>query len=209
MNSLITNIMDDREIVQSIFNDATKDRFIMIIDIPSMLKDPRNPCKNIIKRNSYKLATTITGTVFPKIVVPQTNIQYAGSQMMVSSHTRAPYDTQVFSFNVINNWENYLVMQQWLNLLHNEVDGSWNTDEMSDLVGDQVLDKDAIKYFSTFTVYIVDEMGKPVLKGTYTNAFPVGLSEISLKYEDSDEIRIDVEFGFSQFQLTSAFELDE
>ena len=67
--------MDDREIVQSIFNDATKDRFIMIIDIPSMLKDPRNPCKNIIKRNFYKLATTITGTVFPKIVVPQTNIQ--------------------------------------------------------------------------------------------------------------------------------------
>jgi hypothetical protein len=53
-------------------------------------------------------------------------------------------------------------------------------------------------YSSDMTVYALDEYEQPIIKWTYTYAFPTNLSDINFSERDTKQIECSFTFQFSQ-----------
>ena len=93
-------------------------------------------------------------------------------------------------FNVDNEYKNYWVVYQWLNLLHDQIEGQYNVQ------GDKSLP--LTDYQTDLTVYGKDEFNNNRIKFTYTRAFPTIIDPISYNYQASEEISSGFTFVYSQ-----------
>lgn len=182
-------------IVQSHLNKSKQDKFILIMSIPEILKKYNSSDLTARSRqlvNQDSLQFSIFGAVTPRISVPTLNAPYAGQGYKVSSHSRQPYDDVTVNFTIDNKFNNYWVINKWLNLLNDEKESHYNS-------GSSSLKLPPIDYQSTFTVYALDEFDVKTVKFTYTKAFPTSLSEIAYNYRIANDIESNFMFSFSQF----------
>ena len=104
---------------QSVLNKSRADKFLLVFDIPPILKEFNTKFKqdntSII---SDSVQFSIFGTAVPEITVPAVENRYAGNTLYVSSHSKNSYPPVSVKFNVDNEYKNYWVIYQWLNLLH-------------------------------------------------------------------------------------------
>jgi|TARA_R110002020_G_scaffold260513_1_gene474749 hypothetical protein len=184
---------------QSMLNKSRADKFLLVFDIPPILKtfnsnwveEPDN--QSII---SDTVQFSIFGTTVPEITVAAVDNRYAGSTYYVSSHSKNPYPPVSVKFNVDNEYKNYWVMYQWLNLLHNEKSGIYNAREIDALGGGVSLPLD--QYQTNLTVYGKDEFNNNRIKFTYTKAFPTTIETIEYNYQAANEISSGFTFVYSQ-----------
>jgi len=184
---------------QSMLNKSRADKFLLVFDIPPILKtfnsnwveEPDN--QSII---SDTVQFSIFGTTVPEITVAAVDNRYAGSTYYVSSHSKNPYPPVSVKFNVDNEYKNYWVMYQWLNLLHNEKSGVYNAREIDALGGGVSLPLD--QYQTNLTVYGKDEFNNNRIKFTYTKAFPTTIETIEYNYQAANEISSGFTFVYSQ-----------
>ena len=184
---------------QSMLNKSRADKFLLVFDIPPILKtfnsnwveEPNN--QSII---SDTVQFSIFGTTVPEITVAAVDNRYAGSTYYVSSHSKNPYPPVSVKFNVDNEYKNYWVMYQWLNLLHNEKSGVYNAREIDALGGGVSLPLD--QYQTNLTVYGKDEFNNNRIKFTYTKAFPTTIETIEYNYQAANEISSGFTFVYSQ-----------
>ena len=94
-------------------------------------------------------------------------------------------------FNVDNEYRNYWVLYQWLNLLHSEYEGRYNERELPS-------DPSFSEYQTDLTVFGKDEFNNNKIKFTYTKAFPTTLEAITYNYQVADEIKSGFTFVYSQ-----------
>ena len=162
---------------QSMLNKSRSDKFLLVFDIPPILKEFN---KKLSQSNttiiSDSVQFSIFGTTVPEITVPAVENRYAGNTLYVSSHGKNPYPPVSVNFNVDNEYKNYWVMYQWLNLLHDQHEGRYNAREINEN----------------------DPNFNNRIKFTYTKAFPTTVEAITYNYQTPDEISAGFTFVYSQ-----------
>ena len=221
--------MSDNNIMnQSILNKARKDKFLLVLDIPKILKDINSNTRSNNLVNLDKLQFSVYGTMVPKISVPSEALNEYGQSYNVTSMSRPNYQPVSVSFNIDNNFENYWVLWKWLEVLNNPQKGGMphhfaefeqGAEKPMDEVRDMILNKsknqphnikykhikmlnDYTDYQTTITVFGLREYNEKIVKFNYSNAFIVGLGELKYDYKDPAEIECNFEFAFNQLDVT-------
>ena len=180
---------------QSVLNKSRADKFLLVFDIPPILREFNTKFKqsntSII---SDSVQFSIFGTAVPEITVPAVENRYAGNTLYVSSHSKNSYPPVSVKFNVDNEYKNYWVIYQWLNLLHDQYEGKYNAREINAADPDENF-KD---YQANLTIYGKDEFNNNRIKFTYTKAFPTTVDKIDYNYQTADEITSGFTFVYSQ-----------
>ena len=184
---------------QALLNKSRLDKFIMVIDLPDLLK----PIARKFERNNQSvqldtLQFAIYGTVVPQIQVPAIPVNYSGSAMHISSQVHPAYPPITVNFTVDNQFNNYWVIYTWLNALRNYNDGTYATSihDLPKASGNMLL-KD---YATDMTVFGLDEYNNEIVKWTYKRAFPISLGEISFNNRTASEIDTTLQFAFAEIE---------
>jgi hypothetical protein len=193
---------------QSQFNKSRLDKFLLVLNLPPILKDISNDYLGSRKNTGVienSLQFSVYGTVVPAIQVPEESLYYAGQSMKISKHTRPVYENVTVNFTIDNEYNNYWILYKWLDLMNDEKISTFN--------GKEIFDKPNISpkekrnpntltptdlYQTNITLYAKDEFDKNKVKFVFTKAFPVNLGGISFNYRESGEIETTLEFAFSQ-----------
>ena len=187
--------MATNKLKQSVLNKSRADKFLLIFDIPPILKNMEKPWISDTSNNHIitdSVQFSIFGTAVPEITVPAVEVRNVGSTLYVSSHSKNSYPPVTVDFKIDNEYRNYWVIYQWLNLLHSQYEGRYNerefpTDDLN--FGD---------YQTNLTIYGKDEFNNNKIKFTYTKAFPTTLEAITYNYQTPDEIQSGFTFVYSQ-----------
>ncbi|MCG7853863.1 MAG: hypothetical protein MIO92_15185 [Methanosarcinaceae archaeon] len=167
----------------------------MVLDIPPILKERQtqyNRNNNTIIPDSLQFS--VYGSVVPELTVKAVETRFAGSNLFVSSHSRDSYPPVNIKFAVDSQYNNYWVIYQWLNLLHDEKTGVYNQRQT-------IIDGNFNDYFVNMTIYGLDEYKNKKIKFTYTKAFPTSLDELVYNEQDTGEMELISGFSFVFSQL--------
>jgi hypothetical protein len=188
--------MSDNIYQQSILNKSRSDKFKLVFQLPSALKSINtqdNRGSSQIIQDSLQFS--IYGTIVPAVTVPALEIRYGGSTLYNSSHSKNPYPPVTVNFTIDNEYNNYWVIYKWLDLLHNQYDGIFDSDD--------IIQDDKFKAYQTdLTIYGVDEYNKEKIKFIYTKAFPTEIGGINFNYREGGEIESSFTFVYSQLHTT-------
>lgn len=185
--------MSNLSIFQSSFNKQRKDKFIMVFDLPKILK----PEKSILERGNNKVMPdtvqySLYGTVIPSLNIPSTNVPYAGQVPKVTTFNRPAFENMTVNFTVDNLFNNYWVLYRWLNCFNDGKKGLYKTPIPSKgLMPD---------YQTTITVYGRDEYNKNVIKFNFYHCFPVSLGGIGYSDRDASEMESSFQYAYHQFE---------
>jgi len=183
---------------QSYLNKAQQDKFLLVFDVPPILKGISAPYvrdNNHIDPNSVQFS--IFGSIIPEITVKGVETRYAGSTLYVSSHSRDSYPPVNVKFTVDSMYNNYWTIYSWLNLLHDDTNGTYNAKGLE-------VDKNFNDYMTNLTIYGLDEFKKKRIKFDYIKCFPISLDTLTYdqKGEEGQEIESGFTFVFSQLHTT-------
>ena len=190
---------------QSQLNKSRLDKFLLVLDIPPILrgldiKDVGTRSNQLLSKNSLQFS--VFGSVIPTIIVPEVEAGFSGGTYKLSSNSRPPYDNVKVSFTIDNKFNNYWVINKWLNVLSDAKYVVYNAADAMPQPGgyDKLPPKlQPQSYQTDFTIYGKDEFDNNVIKFTYTKAFPVSVGSIDYNYRVAGEIETTFEFAFSQF----------
>jgi len=186
-------------IQQSILNKSRKDKFILVLTLPNILKTVNNPSQSARASqylNQNSLQYSIFGTIVPNIAVPDVEVPFAGQVPKVTSYSRPAYPNITVGFTVDNGFNNWWVLWYWLDLINNSTESYYNANNLAD----PSTIKTVNGYQTIMTVYGLDEYNNPTIQFDYTNAFITGLGEINYDYKVPDQIESSFTFAFSQLK---------
>lgn len=136
---------DEEKMYQSVLNKARKDKFLLVLDLPKVLKSINSNTRSNDLVNLDKLQFSVYGSPVPNISVPEQSVNTYGQTYNVTGMTRPKYDPISVGFTVDNNYDNYWVLWKWLSIL-NDPKKSGMTEhftkfkELNDTVADNVRD---------------------------------------------------------------------
>ena len=177
---------------QSYLNKSRKDKFLLVFSLPdAMKKIDSKTARTSFNVNQDAMQFSVFGAVVPEIVVPAIQIGYGGSNLYNSSHARDPYPPVTVDFTIDNGFNNYWTMYKWLDLMHDDQEGLYDTDDLS---------KDELfkSYQADITLYGLDEYDNKRIEWKYTKAFPTNLGSIDYSYRDESEAVSSMTFVYSQ-----------
>lgn len=183
---------------QSHLNVSRKDKFILVLSIPDILKPL------LKKENRYchggnfdKLEMSIWGYVVPEITVPVVESRWGGQTLKFSSLARESYPAITVKFTVDNKFDNYYLLWKWLDIQNDEDNGLFNGKNLPN--GKQ---GKLPGYSAPITVIALDEYNNPVAKWDYSGAFISSLGAIDASSRDSTELESSFTFAFSQLKMS-------
>jgi hypothetical protein len=185
---------------QSVLNRSSKDKFLLVLDLPSILKK-QFKAKNL---SIEPLEISVFGAVVPDINVPAVTIPYSGQNYNVSSHARPQYAPLAVNFIVDNAYANYYTMWLWLNVL-NTFDESIYGGNLFDIPPN--INANALKngtlteYQTNLTIYGLNEYNQKAIQFIYHNAFITTLGSINYSYQDATLLNSSVSFQYSEFEI--------
>lgn len=192
--------MEDERIIQatgSPLNKTFADKYLFIFQLPEALKDvnaAKIAGKDLGSVDKKALQWSIVKAEVPSISIKAAQINYAGSNLRYSTHTKSPYDPFKLTFKVDSNYKNYFTIYEWINFIYGETDGRFDENDLSD-----------IETFKSYAVPVsivgLDEYNNPIIQWIFTYAFPTELSSISLDYTSTEEIEFTATFVFSQMRV--------
>jgi len=184
---------------QSNLNRSGKDKFILVLNLPSILR------KRALQDNSIDLDAlqiSIFGTVVPPIVVPSNEARFAGQSYNVSSYARPNYGPLTVSFVVDNQFQNYWLLWKWLSILNDPKENYYSgTDPKLETYKDRIDSGILTEYQTNFSVIGLNEYNQNKIEFIYYNGFITNLGGITYNYRDPELIESTVEFQFSQLDV--------
>ena len=184
-------IINSPTVEQSVLNKFRKNKFILVLDLPSKLKDKSNFYKK-------KLQFTIVGTIIPSIKLYTSEIRYAGQTLKIANPARESYDDLNITFKIDNEWKNWMTIYNWINVINDNKQSIFDSHNLLNLNKNNI--QEAFKdYVCDLSIYVCDEFDKQLIKFVYTNAFPCELSKIETSYTNGDEVDCNAIFKYSQF----------
>lgn len=188
--------------LQSPLNRASKDKFIMILNLPYILKKQAKTDPSI--GSIEPLQISIFGTVVPEIIVPEVDVRFAGQNFHLTSYARPNYPPLTVNFVVDNDYKNYYLLWRWMDIknlaLEDYYGGSANLtkDEQAE-VGSQ------FEYQTDFSILALNEYNETVLEFKYFKAFVSSLGSINYSYRDGEILEASAQFHFSQLDVIKHF----
>lgn len=189
--------------VQSPFNKSRKDKFLLVLNLPSALRNISskfNSGADSIIPDSLQFS--VYGSVVPDIRIPSASVRYGGQTFAQTSHSREPYPPLTVNFTIDNQFNNYWVIYTWLNLLNNEKTGVFDQDNLLPIIATHPNNSAPLyDYKTNISIFALDEYNNRTVEFVYTNAFPTNLGGIEYSYRNEGEIETDFSFEYSQLQV--------
>jgi hypothetical protein len=192
--------MDEPITPQSVLNKASDDKFLLVLDLPQILKKINRSSRDNSTVNLDKLQFSVEGSIVPEITVMSQNVPYGGQNLAVTSYARDPYQKNRVRFTVDNRFNNYWVLWKWLNLLNDARKSGYNQEGIADVKTPQGL-RNIESYQTDISVYALDEFNKRIAEFKYHKAFITQLGGIDYNYQSSNQISSYFEYDFSQLTV--------
>lgn len=179
---------------QSVLNKSRKDKFILTIPLPPALKEFN---KKFVRKSAFfdldSLNLSVYGSIVPDNSIPAKPVNYVGGNVYVSSHSRPDYDPVEVNYTIDNQFNNYWVINSWLN---------WMRDEKSGIYKGQVVKKDhgLGQYSTDFILTAKDEYHNDTIQWVYKSCFPILQKGIQYNYRDGGEIESSFSFVFKSVE---------
>lgn len=187
---------------QSILNRARNDKFILVLDLPKILKNSSDA--NIQEFSDInKLQFSCFGSPVPAISIDPVDVPYGNQVYKTSSNFRKSYPPLQVKFLVDNGWKNYWLLAKWINLFNDTstAEPSYNFKDNINIQQNQNTNKIPLRdLVSIFKTYALDEFNNRIMEFEFNHAFPISLSEINFSHQDPSEITCTVSFSFFQFK---------
>jgi hypothetical protein len=200
----INNDMDP--IKQSIFNKARKDKFLIVLTPPKVVREIDDPVTRSNEHvNNDAIQFSVYGAVIPQFTVPAVDIDYGGQTFSFSSHARPSFENIDLNYTVDNRYNNYWILYKWINVMNHNLESIFYNDKVpyngASLNREGiVMDPEVIaEYGTTITIYGLDEYDKRVIQFDYIGALPVSVGQITFNDRDPMEMESTFTFAFSQF----------
>lgn len=181
---------------QSPFNKQRRDKFILVLTIPDILKDK---VAEVTRRNNSvnfnTLQFSIWGAVAPPIEVPPVLVPYSGQTLQVTSYARPAYPNLKVSFTVDNQFNNYWVLYKWLDIFNNTLTGIFDPNNPN-------LTSNTPEYMTNISIYGLDEYNKRTVRFDYLKSFPIGLEGVNYNDRDPGEMECGFQFAYHQLKMT-------
>ena len=183
---------------QSVLNRSGKDKFILVLNLPLVLKKQSLENKLI---NIDPLQMSVYGSIVPSIQVPPVEVRFGGQSVNVTSYTRPNYPPLTVSFMVDNSFKNYWILWKWLSIL-NDPKLSYYTGTQTNLeTNSDRYEKGNLKEYQTnLSIFSLNEYNQKSMEFKYYNAFITNLGGITYNYRDPELVETTAEFQFSQFE---------
>lgn len=195
MVSNTTTAVNQEPIFQSPFNKQRRDKFLLVLTIPTILRDK---VASIARRNSSvnfdALQFSVYGAVAPPVEIPPVAVPYSGQTLKVSSYARPDFPHLKVSFTVDNQFNNYWVLFKWLEVFNDSTTGLWNPE-------DPDINSNTPEYMTNITIYGLDEFNQKTCKFNYIRAFPISLEGVNYNDRDSGEMECGFEFAYHQLTM--------
>jgi hypothetical protein len=189
--------------LQSPLNLSSKDKFIMILELPYILrkKAALDPSLSI-----EPVQISIYGTVVPDIAVPEVDVRYAGQNLHLSTYARPNYPPLSINYVVDNGYKNYMVLWKWLNAMNLAIDDYYGGTPAGMLSpGHSVIVGDQFEYQTTITVLALNEYNQSTIEFKYSKAFISRLGGINYSYRDGTVLEGSADFHYSQLDVQLPF----
>lgn len=183
--------------LQSPLNRAASDKFILLLELPYLLK------KNALGDpyiNVEPLQISVFGTVVPEIAVPEVDARWKGQNLHLSTYTRPNYPPLTVNFAVDNSYNNYYILWKWLDSMNLAIQNTYggtinNRDEVM-IAGSQ------FEYQTTLILQALDEYNQPTLEFIFSKAFLTGLGSINYSYRTGNQlVESAATFHYSQLDV--------
>lgn len=206
--ALINNYMaTPTNFLQSPFNKARKDKFLLVLNFPDGLKEIFSKLdranRNIIPDS---LQFSVYGVVVPDMEVSHLDVRYGGQTLAASSQSRKPYPPITVNFDVDNRFNNYWVIYKWLNILNDVKLNIFNADNLVPPPGSN--NSANFVYAANLSIFALDEYDKRTVEFKYLNAFPTTLGGVNFNHRDSGEVESFVTFSYSQLVISLVEDVD-
>lgn len=184
---------------QSILNKNRKDKFLLVLNLPDILKkqnkiDPNDRSTNYLNQDS--LQYSVYGTIVPKSSVPSVDVPYGAQVPQVTSYVRPAWDPITVNFTVDNGYNNWWVLWYWLNIINNSTQSGYNANNLPP--GPSIITDRTTTYQTNITVFGLDEYNNKKIQFDYLHAFITDLGEIGYNYREPDQIESSFTFKFGQ-----------
>lgn len=198
----------DNNTTQSFLNKSLQDKFLLVLDLPKIIKDTDDTIK------IRELQLSVYGAPVPGISIPAVDLPYNGQIAKVSSFSRPAYTPLTVNFTVDNSYTNYWVLWRWLNIINDSKTAhphpslaQWSKVPDNNLVpykkNINIQNGEPINfdYMTTLTIFGLDEYNNRKIQFKYTGSFITDLSEIKYNYRESTEIESSASFSFNQLNV--------
>ncbi len=183
---------------QSQINVARQDKFILVMNIPDILKPILKKENRICNGGNFeRLEMSIWGFVVPELTINKIERQYGGQTLKFSGLSRPPIPTISINYTVDNRFDNYYILYKWLDIQNDETYSQFDYKGMNPDSSAHLCD-----YATTFSVYAIDEYNKPTARWDYIGAFPTVLGSINASYRETKELESTFSFECSQIKMT-------
>jgi hypothetical protein len=187
--------MSDKLVKVSYLNKAREDKFLLVFDIPPILK----PLISTYQRddthiNPDSVQFSVYGSVVPDVTVKGVETRFSGSTLYQSSFSKDSFPPISVDFVIDSEYNNYWTIYSWLNLLHDQKSGIYNQNNIP-------VDGNFNDYQTNIVLYGLDEYGKKKIKFTYTKAFPTTLKGIKYNQQSDNGVELVSGFDFLFSQL--------
>jgi hypothetical protein len=183
--------------LQSPLNRSSKDKFIMILELPSVL---RKLAKNDPLLSITPLQISVYGTVVPDIQVPPVDARFAGQNFYASSYARPSYPPLTVNFIVDNDYKNYMVLWKWLNVMNLAKESLYGGTKKPNQI-DELMAGDQFEYQTSFSILALNEYNEESVEFKYSRAFITRLGGINYSYREGSLIECSADFHFSQLDV--------
>jgi hypothetical protein len=183
---------------QSVLNRSSKDKFLLVLNLPPILKKRSITDRNI---SIDPLQVSVHGSVVPTISVPPQSLGFGGQTYNVTSYTRPNYAPLKVNFIVDNSFNNYYVLWKWLSILNDPKESEYAGTPPNLTTYKDNIAAGLPEYQSNISLLALNEYNESVLEFVYYNAFITSLGSIDYSYRTSDLIESSAEFQFSQLDI--------
>jgi hypothetical protein len=183
---------------QSPLNIAAPDKFILIVELPPILRKRASSDK---RYNAGALQIMLKNSVLPAVVVPAIDLGFQGQRYNVSSHSRPNYNPLNVEMFVDNQFNNYWILWQWLNVLNTSMTSIYDGTPTNEMYKEMMESGATLEYQSNLVLQILDEYNNKIIQFKYTDAFPISLGAIALNYQTPGQISVPCDFQFNRVLL--------
>ena len=185
--------------LQSPLNRSSKDKFIMVLELPYILRKraASDPSLSI-----EPLQISIFGTIVPDIIVPEVDVRFLGQNFHISTYARPNYPPLVINFVVDNDYKNYYMLWKWLDVMNLALEDYYGGTPLKEMSNDEIaMVGNQFEYQTTFSVIALNEYNEEALEFVYSKAFISTLGGINYSYREGDIIEASAQFHFSQLDI--------
>lgn len=189
----------DNPQLDSQLNQAYKDKFQVVLALPSVLK--KRGLNESILRADY-LEMGVFGTIVPAINVPAIETRFGGQSVNVSSYSRPNYPPLRLDFLIDGGFKNYYILWEWLNVLNTALESKYGGTPLKQQDYKHRLEDGILSEYQTnISILALDQYNNKIIEFIYHHAFITNLAGIEYSYRDQEVIQSSAEFAFDQLEM--------